>query len=392
MMRGLLGYMHNELRGYPVESLTSMRVAFPSGDRASAGFAFEFLQWLITERKCSPYYELCAVRAFIAAAKFLHGGGLQEHGDLDRPYDHVPLIRQLRKIAKETGRRAAVATPAADTRKKWLTWEQFMNVVATLEVECRPVNRTYAAGKKDLSPRSIAWVVQRYLIFGILSCIPDRQRTIRELEIGRTLFKEDIDPVAGPSSDVAGPSSDVAKLSPDVSGPSPDVAGLSPSSPFATPKGGYTYRWVIRHGPDDYKTGKIYGERSPLLIHPSLYPALEEFAYSLRDNFEPTGTALFCTKGGLPLTGDAVYRMITTTTFRLTGRQMNPHLIRDMIITHLRGTDASERELEALAIYMGHSLAMQKGTYDRRTKDDKVAPAVDLLASLNSRWTDRPKP
>jgi hypothetical protein len=84
--------------------------------------------------------------------------------------------------------------------------------------------------------------------------------------------------------------------------------------------------------------------------------------------------------------------MITTTTFRLTGRRMNPHLIRDMIITHLRGTDASERELEALAIYMGHSLAMQKGTYDRRTKDDKVAPAVDLLASLNSRWTDRPKP
>jgi len=30
---------------------------------------------------------------------------------------------------------------------------------------------------------------------------------------------------------------------------------------------------------------------------------------------------------------------------------------------------AWERELEALAIYMGHSLAMQKGTYDRRTKE-----------------------
>jgi hypothetical protein len=50
-----------------------------------------------------------------------------------------------------------------------------------------------------------------------------------------------------------------------------------------------------------------------------------------------------------------------------------------MIITHLRGTDASERELEALAIYMGHSMAMQKGTYDRRTKEQKVAPAIDLL-------------
>ena len=30
-----------------------------------------------------------------------------------------------------------------------------------------------------------------------------------------------------------------------------------------------------------------------------------------------------------------------------------------------RGTGASERELEALAIYMGHSLEMQRGSYDR---------------------------
>ena len=30
-----------------------------------------------------------------------------------------------------------------------------------------------------------------------------------------------------------------------------------------------------------------------------------------------------------------------------------------------RGTGASERELEALAIYMGHSMAMQRDTYDR---------------------------
>ena len=31
-----------------------------------------------------------------------------------------------------------------------------------------------------------------------------------------------------------------------------------------------------------------------------------------------------------------------------------------------RGTGASERELEALAIYMGHSIAMQRDTYDRQ--------------------------
>jgi hypothetical protein len=34
---------------------------------------------------------------------------------------------------------------------------------------------------------------------------------------------------------------------------------------------------------------------------------------------------------------------------------------------------------------MGHSLAMQKGTYDRRTKEEKVAPAIDLLESVNAK-------
>ncbi len=31
---------------------------------------------------------------------------------------------------------------------------------------------------------------QKYLIFAILSCVPDRQRTLRELELGRTLVKD----------------------------------------------------------------------------------------------------------------------------------------------------------------------------------------------------------
>ena len=155
-----------------------------------------------------------------------------------------------------------------------------------------------------------------------------------------------------------------------------------PPPPKEDPK----YRWVIRHGPDDYKTGKDYGVRPPMVIHPRFYPALDTFVNHLRQHLKPKGTQLFCGKHGAPLTGPAVYRVVTSTTYRHTGKRTNPHLIRDMIITHLRGTDASERELEALAIYMGHSLAMQKGTYDRRTKEEKVAPAIDLLDSVNSRW------
>jgi len=35
------------------------------------------------------------------------------------------------------------------------------------------------------------------------------------------------------------------------------------------------------------------------------------------------------------------------------------------VVTYLRGTDASERQMEALSIYMGHSVEMQRGVYDR---------------------------
>ena len=34
---------------------------------------------------------------------------------------------------------------------------------------------------------------------------------------------------------------------------------------------------------------------------------------------------------------------------------------------------------------MGHSVEMQRGTYDRRTKAQKVGPAVELLETLNRR-------
>jgi hypothetical protein len=54
-----------------------------------------------------------------------------------------------------------------------------------------------------------------------------------------------------------------------------------------------------------------------------------------------------------------------------------------MIVTHVRESDASEKQLEALALYMGHSIHMQRTSYDRRTLTKKVAPAVELLQSVN---------
>jgi hypothetical protein len=41
-----------------------------------------------------------------------------------------------------------------------------------------------------------------------------------------------------------------------------------------------------------------------------------------------------------------MYKLVWTTAYRITGKKLNPHLIRDSVVTHLRGSGASERELE----------------------------------------------
>jgi hypothetical protein len=67
-------------------------------------------------------------------------------------------------------KRADRATPTSDARKKWLAWDQFVAVVDRLREECAP---RLASGAKRPA-RAVAWAYQRYLILGMLSCVPDR--------------------------------------------------------------------------------------------------------------------------------------------------------------------------------------------------------------------------
>jgi len=334
ILRGALGWMCAE-RGLDKSKVT-LTDLLPSKDAASADAAFEYVTWLNDERQTSANYELLVTRSCIAAVKFLYGheSKAQPGEGEAKPYHDLPIMKELRRMAKDAKMRAQRAPQVSDERMKWLEWDEYLTLVQNLKSECLP--RNYVGQLRSES--AVAWSVQRYLIFGILSCVPDRQRTIRELKIGKTLFKEGD-------------------------------------------------KWVIRHGPGDYKTGKDYGVRPPLVLSEHLYPTLEEFIAKHRAALKPKHDFLFTRKNGEQFDGQGVYRLFTTTAMRLTGKRTNPHLIRDMVVTHLRGTDASERQLEALAIYMGHSLQMQKSTYDRRSVEQKVAPAVDLLDSLNAKMS-----
>eukprot|EP00978_Attheya_sp_CCMP212_P005979 scaffold13455_cov50-Attheya_sp.AAC.3 len=184
----------------------------------------------------------------------------------------------------------------------------------------------------------IAFLPYLVKVVAFFSCIPDRQRTIRELELGRSFIKD--------------------------------------SNGF----------WVVKHGPDDYKTGNVYGDRPPLVLAPELCPAIDRFLERWRPCLCPTSDLFFVQpRTGNPFSKHSVYDIVTRSCYKYTGKKTNPHLLRDMIVTHVRDSDASEKQLEALALYMGHSINMQRTSYDRRTLTQKVAPAVELLHLVNKK-------
>jgi integrase len=144
-------------------------------------------------------------------------------------------------------------------------------------------------------------------------------------------------------------------------------------------------RWIVKHGPEDYKTGNVYGERPPLTLAESLVPHVDEFLKKWRPYLNPKSEVFFTQpRTGKPFTQDTVYQIVARNCFKYTGKKTNPHLLRDIIVTHVRDSNASEKQLEALALYMGHSIQMQRTSYDRRTLDRKVAPAVELIELVNS--------
>ncbi|KAF6259555.1 hypothetical protein COO60DRAFT_994648 [Scenedesmus sp. NREL 46B-D3] len=154
-------------------------------------------------------------------------------------------MQELASMLSTAQQAAARASLVADEFKKWLHWDEFLGFVQALHAECAGL----AASGKPRVRREVAASLQRYLIVAILSVVPDRQRTLRELEVGRTLLKQN-----------------------DGS-------------------------WFIKHSAADYKTGKKYGDRPSLLIAPFIYPELEAFINTWRQELAPQTSMLFCNLG-----------------------------------------------------------------------------------------------
>ncbi len=207
--RLFLGW-HMEQRGQFGKN-SSLFDIIPNKEKESASDVVAFLLWLRKTRSISASYEANLVRGLIKLFKyrFAHESDATA---TNQPYDDIPALRELRKLQRDANRKQSVAGRSSDEAQKWLTWPQFLDVVQRAGEELR--NEMKSLDESNAKERrKIAVLYQKYLILQIFASVPDRQRTIRELELGRTFVKDD-------------------------------------------------ECWTIRHGADDYKTGKVYGQRT----------------------------------------------------------------------------------------------------------------------------------
>lgn len=163
--------------------------------------------------------------------------------------------------------------------------------------------------------KEIATAFQQHLILSFFACVPDRQRTYRELQLGRNFIRMD-------------------------------------------GENGESAVWVIKHNAEDYKTGSTYGERPPLPLTASLTPEIDDFLDRWRpalirqssadsDTVDDPSFLFLQPRTGNPLTANTVYQIVSRCCYKYKNKKTNPHLLRDMIVTHVRkNADASEKELE----------------------------------------------
>jgi len=264
--RRLLGWLHH-YQGIPLKVLSLKKLVAYSGltpegkrDEAEIDAVIELvdshLEWLRQSRGASPNTELKAVECLVAVAKFLYHKASKQRsrhqvGGKQVGYKDIPIIEELRQLERDIMARVNQTPRRSDESKKWLDWPVFLAFIKRLVEECG----ARSACGKNRPLNAIAQSYQMALIFMLFSAFPDRSRTLRELELGRTIFHRD-------------------------------------------------GKWFIEHAASDFKTGDSFcknGQKRVIELPQSLYPFLTEWLEKWRPIFNPKHGYFFTKVNGDPL-------------------------------------------------------------------------------------------
>jgi integrase len=291
----------------------------------------DYIAWGISDRGNGYAWALNIVIAALNVAKW------QYHRQSKQPmYRDVPEVEAIRIKSNEIGRKRKKEASRLHLDEKMISLDQCEEVVRYLRRCTAPKTRC----RSQRSENAIMQSWRRYLIIALLTYVPVRQREIRELELGRTLFRE---------------------------------------------ADGY---WV-KLAPEDHKTGSKTGKGREYPLPTVLTADLDYWLNELRPKVPTNHNYVFIHLNasrpesyGNPLSDVTVGSLVKTTMYTATGnlfdnpKRTTPHDFRRIAITWQRkyGNPAQQ---EALAELMGHSVQEANKTYSQLTSRDVTERAKE---------------
>jgi integrase len=303
----------------------------------------EFIAWGINDRKNGYGWATLIGAAALNVAKWKH----YKHSKLAK-YRDIQEIEDIRalllEIAHKREREPRRTTSKEMLEEKLVTFEQCTDVVKYLRKCCAPQRTAFRKGqgknhagrKRSDEAIMLSWL--RYLVVAILTYCPIRQRELRDLELGKTLFREE---------------------------------------------DGY----VVRLRPEDHKTGSKTGKDREFALPAHLTADLDEWLNVWRPKISTGHQRVFIhvssksgQKLGQPYDGVKLSEIVTHTMYTATGvlygdpKRTSPHDFRRIAITWQRKYGNRNQD-EALAEMMGHSVKEADRTYSQLTSRERTEKA-----------------
>lgn len=303
----------------------------------------------------SPYTEVACFAALEFIAKYLYRDQTDHH--YVNNYHDVPVVEALRQKINEASGRARDWKPQVDMSMKWMNWAEYCQLVDELKQCCAQRSLNHSRRPKT----AIAYSYVKYLMFAFLRYMPpDRGRTFRELEVHHTLKRGQI--------------KDSRFIEADWDPERKRYHNDKDAS------------WYICLKSEDYKTGPTYKDaidRVPEVLYPELtawlygyedesgnwqgYEGENGQRSGWRDVLKPTHNFVFTRKRGKPFSeSDDLHKLFIPTASRRTGKMLNPHLVRNIAVTHFEEKGSPEVLMKSLRQGMRHSWKTQQFTYNER--------------------------
>ena len=178
LILGFLGWLHR----FECRSLNDLdlRIMVSDGTDMPRDTLDRFFEWAVNEKGNGYKWTLQVGTAALNIAKYFYGSKSKKH--LFRDIEEVENIRaklnEMQIMVKKEPYRS-------NFEEKLLTFEQLIHCLDYLR-RCTAPRDSHKGTRSEMAVMK-SW--QKYLIISILTYCPVRQRELRELELGKTLFR-----------------------------------------------------------------------------------------------------------------------------------------------------------------------------------------------------------